>query len=184
MGHVPLHKHSTLSDEAKILVSDFIEAVEAKDQFGLWVFGDRRSGSSHIASNAVLRLLSRVDRYANATWEHVDTFTLTQEIRTQWDLAPLLRANPSDWGLWDQRNKTELFLDTLWTDCEILWLDDFHHEQVDVDFWRKHVQPWVEIRVKGGKPTIIATTLDPCDPLLDGLQTVIEDLFVVGYATR
>jgi hypothetical protein len=148
---------------------------------GLWICGPRRSGSSYIAE-AVINKLDSLS--AISSWEHIDAFDLTQALRNLWNIQEQQRHHPEDYGLFEEWSAHQEQQDFIWNKCEVLWIDDFHQETVDIRFWRKHVQPRVEQRVKRGMATIIATTLVPDEPELDGLEQVITDLFVVCNATR
>ena len=150
-----------------------------QEQCGLWVVGDRRSGSSYIAEVAVRNVKREF-----WSWEMVRANALVEEIHLFWSLSTAVRQHPDDFALWEDMNKVDMTLDHLWHQCELVWIDDLRPDAVDIDFWRRHAQAKIEDRVKEGKPTVIATNLLPAAPELMGLQRVIEDLFVVCDAAR
>ena len=149
------------------------------DKAGLWICGPRRSGSSYIAEAVVNKLDAHV-----SSWEHIDCFDLTQAVRNLWNIGEQMRHHPDDYGLYEEWSGLQEQQDFIWDKCELLWLDDFHHETVDIRFWRRHVQHRVESRCKRGMLTVISTTLTPLHPELEGLESVIADLFVVCDARR
>jgi hypothetical protein len=185
MTHVPLRARlSELEGPEQGALKDWYtnglhkgEHSDRHGKVGLWVCGPRRYGTSYIAECATAKLEPRV-----STWEHVAALTLTESIRSHWGQSEMVRRNPDDYNLFLEAQEVESMLDFLWHRCEVLWVDDFHEDTVDIPFWRKHVQPRLERRIKDGLPTIVATTLPPDHVKLSGLRDVIEDLFVICVA--
>ena len=182
MSHVPLrarlkHLEPDEQDVLKDWAANGLGNPASHGKYGLWIFGPRQHGTSHIAACATHRLVDRV-----AAWEHIDALVLTDNIRRYWTLEETARRNADDYGLFLDKQELETKLDFLWFDCDVLWVDDLHEDSVDIPFWRKHVLPRLERRCKAGKVTIIATTLSPDSPKLSGLQDVIENLFVICVA--
>lgn len=177
MSHVPLRARiaDLAPDEQTVLKRWYAEGIQRDEgqRCGLWVFGPRRHGTSYVAQVAMARLV----QVGFEEWEHVHALALTETIRRYWNQSDLVRKNADDYGLFLEMQNTEVKLERLWYEAAAVWVDDFHEESVDVQFWRKHVQPHLERRCKDGKPTIVATTLPPS--ALVGLQQVIEDLFFV-----
>lgn len=188
MSHVPLHARlSCLTEEEQETLKDwYYRGVLAQERqgerphakVGLWVVGKRRHGTSYIAEVAMGRLTESPD----VEWEHVYALALSNLIRNYWSQGEMVRSNPDDYGLFLEYQDIQHQLEAIWYECDALWVDDFHDETVDVAFWRKHIQPYLERRVKDHKPTIVATTLLPDSTKMTGLQKVIEDLFVICMA--
>jgi hypothetical protein len=185
MSHVPLPARlPDLEPDEQASLKDWYnlgvrwKADGAHGRCGLWIVGPRRHGTSYIASCAMWRLDE-----SGFDWEHVHALSLTNMLRRYWDQASLLRHNADDYGLFLDMSDTESTLEHLWYTCPALWVDDLHEDAVDIPFWRKHVQPHLERRIKDHLPTIVATTLRPDSTKLSGLQDVIEDLFVVCFAS-
>lgn len=178
MAHVPLHdaSHASLPEEAQAAVDEFLDGVKNKTRFGLWVFGPHNSGTTYVGRVAV-RMLGRLDGIDG--WEHFYAREMVSEIRQLWTMDTLVRANPNDYTLWTEWNDRQQAVDYVWKGLSVLFLNDFDTEAVDISFWRKHVHPPVIERVKEGRPTIIATTLEPGSDQLVGLQAVIDREFVV-----
>jgi hypothetical protein len=147
---------------------------------GLWIYGSRRAGSSYIGRIAG-RMASQNPEIE--TSDLVAALDLVNDIRRSWSLGEMVRRHPDDYALWLDMDELERKIESLWA-LDLLWIDDLHEEAVDISFWRKHVQPYVEKRIKEGKLTIVSTSLSPDSPKLLGLQQVIEDLFVTCYAER
>ena len=154
-----------------------VEPVRSGDKPGLWVHGMRRAGSSyigHIAGRMAAQYVYSSDR--------ITALKLVRDTRKVWTQSDLVRNHPDDYSLWLDADSQESRLEKLWN-LSLLWIDDLHAESTDIRFWRKHIHPRIEERVKDGKLTIVSTTYIPNDPIL-GLQTAIEDLFVICDATR
>jgi hypothetical protein len=153
--------------------------LDSEGPVGLWVYGHGRSqGSSTIATLALERM----------EWDGLDTekvycLRLTQAIRKSWGASEMSRHLPNDYDLYVDANVLEMQIERYW-DVEVLLIDDLHEEQVDMGFWRRHVQEQVELRLKARKPTIIATDMAPNNPTLDGLLPTIDTLFVSCHAER
>jgi|SRR5580765_517050 hypothetical protein len=156
------------------------EEGEKPGPVGLWVCGPRRGGTSYVGEVAMRKIVRET---GTGYWDRVEAAAVVQAVRQTWSFGDLLRHNQDDYGLWKETAAVEDELALLWS-IPYLWIDDFQHEVVDVNFWRKHVQGRVEQRVKQRKPTIVCTTLTPDHPELAGLERVITDLFVVSYAGR
>ena len=176
MSYVPLRARfrDLMPDEKSVLKEWWTQGILGDGKVGLWIHGGRQRGTSYIAEVAMSRLAPQAD-----TWDHIDALALTDAIRSYWHLSEASRRNPEDYALFLEMQDIEIKLEFLWHECHALWVDDFHDEAVDVKFWRKHVQPYLERRLKQRRPTIIATTLPPDSVKLSGLQEVIENLFVV-----
>jgi hypothetical protein len=87
-----------------------------------------------------------------------------------------MRHNTDDIALYYEAREAEDLLERLFSVCDLLWIDDLHDEMTDIPFWMRHIQPYVEQRVKHRMPTIISTTLPPDDESLP--KRVIEGLFM------
>jgi hypothetical protein len=141
-------------------------------KWGLWLFGRRQSGTSYAALAVAADLAFHHD-YLGA--ERVDAIDLLKELRGVWTAGQVMRTNSDDVGLYWEAVSAE---DTLngHFDADLLLIDDFHHETIDMPMWKKHVQPLVEQRVKSKKPTIVSTTMTPGDKSLP--EGVVNGLFV------
>jgi hypothetical protein len=142
---------------------------------GLWVYGARRGGSSSIGRIA---------------YEHIEeegaaitALHLTDAVRRMWSSSSVSKAHPNDYDLYVDANRAEDEINRYWT-VPLLFVDDFHEEQIDMGFWRKHIQARIEHRLNDNLRTIIASDMAPNHPYLSGLQGLIEDLFVTCYAER
>lgn len=146
---------------------------------GLWVYGSGRSqGASTIAQVGLGRM-----EWDGLDTESVPCLRVMDVIRKSWGASEISRHLTNDYDLYVDANVLEMQIERYW-DVDVLLLDDLHEEQTDMGFWRKHVQPQVELRLKARKPTIVATDMAPNNPTLDGLLPVINDLFVSCYAER
>jgi hypothetical protein len=121
-------------------------------------------------------------------WDGLDTdevmcLDLLDTIRRSWGAGEISRHLPSDYDLYVDANVLDMQVERYW-DVDVLMLDDFHEEVIDMNFWRRHVQPKVERRLKARKPTIVTTDMTPKSNTLDGLGRVIDNLFVSCYAER
>jgi hypothetical protein len=146
---------------------------------GLWVYGDGRcQGTTTIGQVALARM----------EWDEHDTdeavcLDLLDTIRRSWGAGEMSRHLPNDYDLYVDANVLDMQIERYW-DVDVLMLDDFHKESIDMAFWRRHVQPRIERRLKARKPTIITTDMPPSSPTLEGLQRVITTMFVTCYAER
>ena len=159
-----------------------INAWLARGGTGLWIFGERRSGSSYAARCAVKRHREEFPETKMAgSSQYITAATLQRDIRRMWDGEALLRANANDYSLWVEVSQLQVGFDGMWSTGAPLLLDDLH-SHVDLGFFRKHAMPWLEQRVKEGKPTIVAGSTSPED--FSDLAPVINDLFHVLSAER
>ena len=153
-------RFSNLSSEQQEALRQWFKGVQDPDaedsKIGLWVCGPRGGGSSYVAEVAVAKY-SR--EYEGDPWEHVTALQLVDSVRRVWSMGDLLRRNPDDYALFQDLREIEDEQDYLWGPrCGLLWIDDLHHEAIDTNFWRKHVQERVEQRIKAVLPTVVATT--------------------------
>ena len=178
MSHVPLRARfrDLMPDEKSALKDWWKQGVcqEGHGKVGLWICGSRMRGTSYIAEVAMGRVVPQTE-----SWDRVDALALVENLRSYWHLSDMVRRNPDDYALFLEMQDIELKMEYLWHECEVLWVDDLHDEAIDIPFWRKHVQPHLERRLKQQMPTVVATTLPPDSVKLSGLQEVIENLFVV-----
>jgi hypothetical protein len=121
---------------------------------GLWLFGPRGGGTSYAAQVIVGRLAFSDDVEAAYTTA-VDLVAL---VRATWGAS---RQHDADMAVFLEEREIEDRLNYLFYECPLLWIDDFHHDDFDWNFWRRHIQPYVEQRVKQRKPTVISTTMAP-----------------------
>jgi hypothetical protein len=170
-----------LSEQMQNKVRDWREGVldpRPDTKYGLWIFGDRRAGTSYAAQAAAGDLAFNHNRgYA----EHVTAASLVRQLRALWDITTRTRQHGDDYALYLEAQNAEQTLERYFFVDELLWIDDLHDETIDWNIWRKHVQPLVEERVKAQKPTIISTTLAPDDGAIP--ENVITGLFVTACCT-
>lgn len=174
-------KLSDLTHEQQQAVKDWRNTVEANGtRVGLWIYGKRRAGSTHIGKVAYNKVL-----FDHPEWncQYTTALDLINETREAWGTNDLVSKHPYDDGLWMEATLGEVQLESFWT-CELAWIDDWHLFDVDMKFWRRFIQPYIEQRIKQKLPTIVSTQYLPNDPGLVELQRVIEQLFVVVHATR
>ena len=153
-------------------------------QVGLWVWGDRRAGSSTIADIA----LSQAVKGDGLSWEYATNIGLMDAVREQWNARDISRNLPHDYDLYVEANRAEMFMGDVW-EKDILLLDDLHSTptvaaQIDFPFWLKHCWPRIEQRVKQRKATIIATNMQYSAAPLADIKVIIKDLFVRCHAER
>ena len=137
-------------------------------QVGLWVWGDRRAGSSTIADIA----LSGAVKGDSLTWEYATNLSLMDAVRAQWQARDISRNVPNDYDLYVEANQAEMFMDGVW-EKDVLFVDDLQ-EGTDFGFWHKHLWPRIEDRVKRRKVTIIASNLEITAPPLLDISAVIR----------
>jgi hypothetical protein len=154
--------------------------AEKGTKVGLWICGKRRSGSTYIGKVAFNRVWSDHPEW---NCQYLSALDLINQTRQTWDNSDLVAKHPYDDALWLEVKSAEVALEGFWA-ADLAWVDDWHLFDVDMKFWRRFIQPYVEQRVKERRPTIIATQILPDDPGLVELQRVIEHLFVVIHATR
>lgn len=174
-----------LRDPQKAALKEWLANVEEDDpcigprHIGLWIYGARRrQGTSTIGEIVWSKMSKRTYKP-----HKIPCLNLVDRVRESWTLDTLVRHNPTDYDLGMDSMRAQMFLDELW-DADFLWLDDLHEETIDIPFWRKHIQPRLERRLKDGRPTMVCTDMAPNNPDLDGLLEVIEDMFVTCYAER
>jgi len=148
-----------------------------RTKYGLWVFGDRLAGTSYVGYVAGGRL-AFMEGYSAA--ERVTAVKMLQELRATWSAGQVMRTNADDVGLyWEATMAEDTFNGHF--DADLLWIDDLHHETIDMPMWKKHIQPLLEDRVKNKLPTIVCTTMAPDDPALP--KGVVEGLFTTARCT-
>lgn len=145
---------------------------------GLWVYGDRRAGTTTIGRVAVARM-----EWDDFDSEEVTCLRLSDAIKMTWRAGEISRHLPNDYDLYVESNLFDMQVERYW-DVDVLFVDDFHAEQIDMAFWRRFVQVHIEERLKDRKPTIIAADMEPKSPTLGRLAPIIEDMFVTCYAER
>lgn len=166
-----------LTDGQRAVCQPWRESVrEGACHKGLWVCGERGSGSSFIAAAVVGKLVYEDKVCQDA--DHVYALSLMDWVREVWSAQSSSRSHESDMGLWMDMTSAQDKVDSLY-ERSLLWVDDFHHESMDIGFWKRHVQPRLELRVKRKLPTVVTTTMDPDHPLLPA--RVMRNLFeIVG----
>lgn len=146
-----------------------LNALSREGKQGLWLFGPRGGGTTYAAKTIVGRLAFSDDVEAAYT-SAVDLVAL---VRATWGAS---RQHDGDMAEFLEARAIEDRLNYLFYESPLLWVDDFHHEEFDWNIWRRHVQPYLEQRVKHRKPTVVSTTMAPDDEALP--PRIIEMLFV------
>jgi hypothetical protein len=146
---------------------------------GLWVVGPRGAGSSYIANVAMRRMVTDHDW----SWEWFTAAEIIEATRSRWSYDEQVRQHPYDDALWEEARTAEEEIDVFWNKVEIVCVNDLH-SIVDVKFWRRHCQEWLEQRIKAGRPAIVATDMLPNHREFEDITRVIHNLFVVCDATR
>ena len=150
-----------------------IFATDSPDtKHGLWLFGERRAGTSYTAKVVVADLAVQ---HGLTDSHQVRALDLIDMVRGSWSMSAQVRSSMDDLALWWELKNTEEMLDTYFWRLDVLWIDQLHHETIDMAMWKKHIQPRIEARVEEGMITVISTTMTPGDRALP--KNVIEDLF-------
>jgi hypothetical protein len=179
--------YQELSTEAQRDIHTWLAAMEAQKaagdrqdrKVGLWVRGERRSGTSHVGATAMkqaVRTAELRETYGTDNWEYIACGDLTDLIRESWDEVPT-----KDEAAWIDALAVERMLDRLWS-CDLLFLDDVHLGLISMALLVRAVLPKLEYRVKCCKPTLVTTSLT--DENLGSLAPVFNGLFVVHDAVR
>jgi hypothetical protein len=162
-------KRANLSDEMRAQLRDWTNDDTAH---GLWLFGPRRAGTSYVGKVVVGDLAHHHD-HTDAM--RVKAMELIDLVRGSWSMSAQVRSSMDDMGLWWELKSTEEMLDVYFHRLQVLWIDQLHHETIDMPLWKKHIQPRVEDRVEEGQIVIVSTTMPPNDPAMP--KGVIEDIF-------
>lgn len=153
----------------------------SRSKYGLWIFGDRSAGTSYIGMTVGGSLTNKRRSIEYLDGIHVRAHKLLEDLRGMWTMSQLTRTNSDDIGLFWEAQSAEDEFQGMFNRASLLWVDDFHHETIDMPLWKKYVQPLIEMRVKDKKPTIVCTTLAPDDVALP--KGVVERLFVTARCT-
>ena len=154
-----------------------MNALTTEGKQGLWLFGPRGAGTSYAAKVIVSRMAYEEDGFIGET-EHVEAVDLVTLVRATWGASSKQRDHSDDLALFLEAQDIEDRLDYLFYRCRLLWVDDLHHDTIDWNIWRKHVQPFLERRVKHRMPTVISTTLPPVHDFLPA--RVIDTHFITS----
>jgi hypothetical protein len=149
---------------------------ESRVQYGLWLFGERFAGTSYIGQALTGRMCFQEGL---AGVERVTAAELIEHTKDVWSFDQMVRRNGEDMAVWGDMTAAQAVLERYFTLCDLLWVDDFHHETIQMPFWKRYVQPYLEERVKGKLPTIVSTTCPPDDDSMH--KKVIEGLFHVVF---
>jgi hypothetical protein len=149
------------------------------EQVGLWVYGDRFSGSSYIARCALHKMV--VDN-PDWDWEYYTAAEVMNAMRNLWTLSKQIGPNTDNETMHEYLLIDEEFR-FLWEKAQIVLLDNLY-DSLDTNFWRSHIHDYLDWRVKELRPTIIATTMAPNHRVFDDVRRVIEGRWVIVHATR
>lgn len=169
-----------LTDEVRLGLRDWRRGVLDRTpvtKYGLWLFGERGAGTSYVGKAIAGRMFFQEEGFLGAF--RVSATELMQRTRNVWSMEQQMRHNSDDLALFYDSRDAEEILDRYYKVSDLLWIDDLHDETIEMPFWRRHVQGYVEERVKNKLATIVSTTLPPDDDSLP--KRVIADLFQVVY---
>lgn len=139
---------------------------------GLWVAGPRGVGSTFLAYNAWMRanqVLQEEIRDVSFAIDGVESqYTaddLRQLLRSVWDLSKNAEKNANDDALWwefsEYRQKEEWFFNI----SPSVFVDDLHHAAYDGQFWKRHIWPRLEGKIKRGHAVVVASDMQIGDVL-------------------
>jgi len=120
---------------------------------GLWLHGPRLSGTTSLAYEVAMALPDEMVRTA----ARLTAYQVATRIKEQWRLDTLVRKYTDDSLLFDLY-KVEAELEKMW-DVDVLFLNDMNN--IDTDFWSRHVLPRLDERVKSTGITIVAGNTPP-----------------------
>lgn len=150
-----------LDTPVKMAVDQYVrEAADGSGPSGLWIFGPRFSGTSTAARYVKQALRQYPDIVLQGSACHIRASDLLNKIRREWIQRDVLRTNSSDWAVWQEWSQLDSFFDEMWYGAALTWIDDLF-EETDSDFFRKHVLPAVDRRLKEGKLTVISGQVSP-----------------------
>jgi hypothetical protein len=173
-----------LSDPMRAKTKEWKEGILNPDpntKYGLWIFGERSAGTSYVGLVVGGSLVDKRRYIEYLDGVHVRAHKLLEDLRGMWTMSQLTRTNSDDIGLFWEAQTAEDEFHSMFNRASLLWVDDFHHETIDMPLWKKYVQPLIEMRVKDKKATIVCTTLGPDDKALP--KGVVERLFVTARCT-
>lgn len=151
-----MNKPQSLSE----IVEDFTEEVRSGGKKGMWICGPRRSGTSTCARRAVDSIIDNfpelVRKYGQG--QKMTAVNLETKMRSLWTQESLMRINASDFSLWAETNQIIDTWEFMWN-CSILLIDDII--AVDTQFWKKHLLPRIDQRLKSEVITIFASAHRP-----------------------
>ena len=154
-----------------------LDPAPRRAKYGLWLVGERGAGTSYIAMVVAGRMCFTEEGFPGS--EQVQATELIQRTRDMWGSYEQLQKDSNDMALFYEARAAEETLERCFKLCDLLWIDDLHHETINMPFWKRHVQPYVESRVKKRLATVICTTMTQEHPSLP--KRVIEDLFQIVY---
>ena len=117
---------------------------------GLWVYGPRQSGTSTYMRSFIDPVYEAL--MDSPGWVGMDpgnkavAVELEVKQRKVWSAEAILRANAHDLSLWQETVALTERWDALWN-ANVLLVDDL--VAPDVDFWKKHLLPRLDQRLKG-----------------------------------
>lgn len=137
-----------------------VDAASGQGLPGLWVFGPRFSGTSTAGRYVRQALRQYPEVVLNGSAQHIRASDLLFKIRREWIQRDVLRHNSSDWAVWHEWAELDAYFDELWNGASFTWIDDLF-EETDSDFFRKHVLPSIDRRLKEGRITVISGQVSP-----------------------
>jgi hypothetical protein len=183
MAHVEFNTvFLNLNEEQQTDLKQWRRNVNGKgndEQIGLWVYGNRFSGSSYVARCALHKM---VVEHRDWDWEYFKSIEVMSAMRNLWSLQRQL-GERTDPEMLQEHFLIDDEFRYLWDKAHVVLLDDLY-DSLDMRFWRDHVHDNIDRRVKEKRPTIIATNMAPNHRVFADVQRVIEGLFVVVRATR
>lgn len=142
------------------IIAQFISEVRSDGKKGLWVYGPRRSGTSHCGRRAVDEVIENFPELVkkHGQGQRMTAIGLESKLRSVWTQEALMRVNADDMLLWQETNQLLDNWEFLWN-CSILFIDDLI--SVDIEFWKKHLLARIDERLKTKTVTIIASVHGP-----------------------
>jgi hypothetical protein len=166
-------------------ISLWVDKIEQKEAFGLWLWGPPRVGTTY-AAIAALNELGRIPAYNHQHAEIRAAYDVYTDLRQIFDASTYAQGHASDGAAWAERDQIEQEVAALW-DCSFFVLNDWS-DTVPVKFFMKHFYPLVRRRISAAKPTIIVTRFNPS--VTGSEERYFREEFVVvemtqrGHGTR
>ena len=161
------------------LISEWVDRIEQKELFGLWLWGPPRVGTSY-ASIAALNELGRLPVYAGEEAQIRACFDVYEDLRAVWDESTFARGHASDNAAWEYRDQIDAEVTALWA-WPVFVLNDWT-DTVPAEFWMKHFYPLVRRRISARLPTIIVARFDPS--VTGPEERYFREEFVVAEVTQ
>lgn len=157
-------------------IESFIAGLQdGKGKRGLWCHGPRKSGTTRsirqlVDDNMDVFPGNKVKK--TAAW-------VESNIKQQWKLDALLRANGTDFALWRDAANIEEALDILWS-AESIWIDDLYPE-LEESFVRKNILTRLDEALKAKHVVLVSGNCAPSDFGPSWQRAITHDYEVVEF---